>query len=597
MFSKVLIANRGAIAHRIIRTLNARGILAVAVYADSDADSLHVRDADEAHALGAGGAADTYLNIRALIDIATRANVDAIHPGYGFLSENPSFVECCEAAGIVFIGPTAHHLHSFALKHRARELARDNDIPLLPGSDLLDSAESAVRQAEAIGFPVMVKSSAGGGGIGMQACHDEAALREAYASVKRLGSSHFANDALLIEKYIERARHIEVQVFGDGHGTVVALGERDCSAQRRHQKVLEECPAPGLSAALRQTMQDTAVRLLAAVDYRNAGTVEFIVDAAGENFHFLEVNTRLQVEHGVTEAVFGVDLVDWMLQVASDDPFDLRAAAALLEPAGHAVQVRLYAEDPYRQFQPSAGRLTDVHFPVDAAVRIDTWVETGCEISAYFDPMIAKVIAHASDRESALERLQATLSSTRLYGCETNLSYLHALLQTPVVRQGLVTTRFLESFHPTPQRMDVLRGGTHTTVQDGIGRQGYWAFGVPPSGPFDALSFALGNRLVGNLPTAAGLEFMLEGPELRFSVDTVIVVAGADLTATIDGEPITSWTRLCVAAGATLSLGRIGGTGHARLPVHSGRYRLPGLSGVHAAPSRSASSADMTVVH
>ncbi len=314
MFKKVLIANRGSIATRVMRTLSKMKIQSVAVYATVDADSLHVSMADQAFCLGNATATSTYLDIDKIIDIAKQNDVDAIHPGYGFLSENPEFVRRCERENIVFIGPTAAQMLDFGLKHSAREIAQTANVPLLPGTGLLDSIEDAYQQAEGIGYPVMLKSTAGGGGIGMQLCHNVEELTQYFDSVKRLGQSNFADDGVFLEKYIGQARHIEVQAFGDGNGHVVSLGERDCSSQRRNQKVLEECPAPNLNQDVREQLHKTAETLLSSVGYRNAGTVEFIVDAQTQAFYFLEVNTRLQVEHGVTEEVYQVDLVEWMVK-------------------------------------------------------------------------------------------------------------------------------------------------------------------------------------------------------------------------------------------------------------------------------------------
>ncbi len=316
-FKKVLIANRGAIATRIIRTLDRMGIESVAVYADCDRDSLHVQHASEAFSLGDGRASDTYLNMDKLLALAHQTGAEAIHPGYGFLSENTEFVERCEREGIVFIGPTAEQIRLFGQKHIARELAEAANVPLPPGTDLLDDVEQAILEAARIGYPVMLKSTAGGGGIGMRLCADEVILRDSFVAVQHQGQNHFSNSGVFLEKAILNARHVEVQMFGDGEGTVVSLGERDCSAQRRNQKVVEECPAPHLSDALRQSLHSTAEALLTSVNYQNAGTVEFILDTDTQEFYFLEVNTRLQVEHGVTELVYDVDLVEWMVRQAS----------------------------------------------------------------------------------------------------------------------------------------------------------------------------------------------------------------------------------------------------------------------------------------
>ncbi|MCG7976475.1 MAG: ATP-grasp domain-containing protein, partial [Candidatus Thiodiazotropha taylori] len=531
MFSKVLIANRGAIATRIIRTLQRLDIPSLAVYAESDADSLHVRHADQAFTLGDGVAADTYLDMQKIIAIAKANGVDAIHPGYGFLSENAEFVRRCEAEGIVFIGPTPEQMELFGLKHKARELAQQADVPLTPGTELLQDLHSALTSAEGIGYPVMLKSTAGGGGIGMQLCHASDEVTSAFDSVKRLGANNFANDGVFIEKFIARARHIEVQVFGDGKGGALAIGERDCSSQRRNQKVVEECPAPNLTDEVRQKLYRTAESLLSSVCYRNAGTVEFIYDADTDDFYFLEVNTRLQVEHGVTEEVYGIDLVEWMVKQAAGDGIDLQRERDQLSAKGHAVQVRLYAEDPYRDFQPSPELLTEVLFPNDQDVRIDRWIESGVEVPAYFDPMLAKVIVHASERSAAFAKLQITLAAIRLYGSETNLDYLSVLSRDPVLLAGEVTTRYLNDFVYTPSRIDVLQGGTQTTIQDYPARTGNWDVGVPPSGPFDSYSFQLANRLLGNPAGAAGMEITMQGPSLKFSSNCWIALTGAEIEA------------------------------------------------------------------
>ena len=577
MFQKVLIANRGAIATRIIRTLKQFNIIAVSVYAEADARSLHVGNADEAYSLGDGGAADTYLNIEKILDIAQRCGAEAIHPGYGFLSENADFVRQCEAAGVAFIGPTAKHMLDFGLKHKAREIAESVGVPLPPGTGLLSDLDSAVSHANVIGYPVMLKSTAGGGGIGMQVCHNEEDLRSGFDKVKKLGGNNLSNDGVFLEKFIARARHIEVQVFGDGYGQVVAIGERDCSAQRRNQKVVEECPAPNLPDSVRHLLYTQSEDLLAAVNYRNAGTVEFIYDQDSREFYFLEVNTRLQVEHGVTEAVWGVDLVAWMLMLASGDLPELSELRKKLVPKGHAVQVRVYAEDPYRQFQPCAGLLSKVSFPQAEGLRIDHWLDSGIEVSPYFDPMLAKVIFHAPERAAALKGVATALDETELYGIVSNRDYLRALLSDPLLKEGLITTRYLNDFTWEPRRIDVLQAGTQTTIQDYPGRSGYWDVGVPPSGPFDNYSFRLANRLLGNDDDAAGLEITLQGPSLQFSEATDVLIGGAEIPATLvggsagqDGKTLLPWQVIHIEAGQTLQLGRISAGARAYLAVAGG---------------------------
>lgn len=562
MLERVLIANRGAIAVRIIRTLKAMGVKAIVVYAEADRHSQHVRLADEVWSLGEGSVRDTYLNQEKLLQIALQAQAQAIHPGYGFLSENADFVTRCEQAGMIFLGPTVEQMAAFGLKHRARDLAQQNAVPLLPGSGLLNSLEEAQAAARHIGYPVMLKSTAGGGGIGMQRCDDDAQLNEAYTKVKRLAGNNFADDGLFLEKFIARARHIEVQVFGDGQGGVLALGERDCSAQRRNQKVIEETPAPGLRADVRNALQQTAIRLCQAVNYRSAGTVEYVYDEVTQQFYFLEVNTRLQVEHGVTEMVYGVDIVRWMVQLGAGELPPL--ASLKSTPSGHAIQVRLYAEDPAKGFTPSAGLLSQVSFPQQVShgkLRIDSWLESGIEVTPWYDPMLVKVIVHAEDRPQALASLAEALAGCELYGIETNLRWLRHLIALPEVQQGRVITATLGNVSWLPATLDVLNGGTLTTIQDAPGRAGYWHVGVPPSGPFDARSFRHGNKLLGNNDAAAGLEITLRGPTLRFNHDCAFVLAGATIDARLDDIAVECGRVVNARAGQTLTLGEIRGAG------------------------------------
>jgi len=556
MFKKILIANRGAISTRIIRTLKKMNIKSVAVFNEADADSLHVQHADECFSLGEGRAADTYLNQDKLFEIINRTGVDAVHPGYGFLSENAEFVKRCEENGVAFIGPTTEQMASFGLKHTARQLAHDNNIPLLPGTELLETINEALEEADVIGYPVMLKSTAGGGGIGMQLCWSKEELEKAYDSVRRLSESNFSNSGVFIEKFIEYARHIEVQIFGDGKGKALALGERDCSTQRRNQKVIEETPAPNLSNEMREELHATAVRLVEAVNYRNAGTVEFVYDQKSEQFYFLEVNTRLQVEHGVTEQLFNVDLVEWMIKQAASELDDLDELSTKLKPNGCAIQARVYAEDPNKDFQPSAGLLSEVSFPEAEHIRIDHWLETGIEVSSLFDPMLAKVIVTAGSREKAIQHLDDALGQTSLYGIETNMRYVREILNTEVFKKGDIYTRYLNGYEYKPCSIDVISGGTLTTIQDYPARKGYWNVGVPPSGPFDFYSFSLANRLLNNDDTAAGLEITLNGPSLHFNHATQIVLCGADIQAHLDEQAIEGWQVVNVSRGQTLKIGK-----------------------------------------
>ncbi|RMM48473.1 Urea carboxylase/amidolyase [Pseudomonas syringae pv. aptata] len=563
MFDKLLIANRGAIACRILRTLRTLQVKGVAVYSEADAASLHLMQADEAHSLGEGGAAGTYLAVDKILAIAKASGAKAIHPGYGFLSENAAFAQACEDAGIAFVGPTPEQLRVFGLKHTARALARQHGVPMLEGTELLDSLESAIAAARTIGYPVMLKSTAGGGGIGMRVCRSAEELADSFEAVKRLGQNNFSDAGVFIEKYIQRARHLEVQVFGDGQGEVLALGVRDCSVQRRNQKVLEETPAPNLPHGMAEELCAAAVKLARAVNYRSAGTVEFVFDSDDQRFYFLEVNTRLQVEHGVTEQVWGVDLVSWMVQLAAGDLPPLDQLQVGLKPVGHAIQARLYAEDPGRDFQPCPGLLTAADFPPadGRTLRIDTWVEAGCEIPPYFDPMIAKLIRWAPTREDASAGLIDALNETRLYGVETNRDYLRQIIADAPFASGQPWTRCLEGLVYHADTFEVLSGGTQTSVQDYPGRLGYWAVGVPPSGPMDSRALRQGNGLLGNPEGCAALEITMSGPLLRFNTDAVVAVTGAHIPITVDGQSCAMNTALLVHAGSTLSLGTIAGAG------------------------------------
>src|SRR5450830_304227 len=575
MFKKVLIANRGEIACRIIRTLKKLGVASVAVYSEADAGAKHVMDADEAICVGPAPAAESYLNIPKIIAAAQQSGAQAIHPGYGFLSENQGFAQACEASGIAFIGPTPAQMRDFGLKHTARALAEQNGVPLLPGTGLLADVEQAELEAQRIGYPVMLKSTAGGGGIGMRLIWGASELQEAFDSVQRLSSANFKDSGIYLEKYVQAARHIEVQIFGDGAGKVIALGERDCSVQRRNQKVIEETPAPNISDEIRQQLSHTAVKLASAIQYRSAGTVEFVYDKVSGQFYFLEVNTRLQVEHGVTELVTGVDLVEWMIRLAAGESDFIQAYQH--QPQGHAIQVRVYAEDPNKNFQPSSGVLTEAQFP--AFARIDTWVVKGSEVSPFYDPLIAKVLVHAGNRAEAVASMREALDKTHLSGIETNLEYLRQVLADDVFPAGEQVTRYLNSFVYRPYTIDVLEAGVQTTVQDYPGRIGYWAVGVPPSGPMDHLAFRLANRLVGNIEGVAGLEITLIGPKLKFNTDALIAVTGAPIEAELDGVGIALWQSYVVKAGSTLLLGKVKEAGCRSYLAVDGGFEVPDYLG------------------
>jgi urea carboxylase len=566
MFSKVLIANRGAIACRIIRTLRKMGIKSVAVYSDADAHSLHVLEADEAVLLGASPASESYLAVDKVLAAAKATGAQAIHPGYGFLSENVGFARACEAAGIRFIGPRPEHVEAFALKHTARALAEQSQVPILPGTSVIATLDAALLGAERLRYPVMLKSSGGGGGIGMRVCATAEALEQAWEPALRLSQSNFGDSGLYLEKYVARARHIEVQIFGDGRGEVIALGERDCSAQRRHQKVLEETPAPHLRPQTREAMLTAAVLLGKSVSYANAGTVEFIYDEDTSDFYFLEVNTRLQVEHGVTEQVTGIDLVEWMIEQAAGELPPLVA----MPTCGWSIEARIYAEDPARNFQPTPGMLSHVRFPMELA-RIETWVESGSEVTPFYDPMIAKIIVTGVDRADAVSKMQAALATTELYGTETNLAYLRAVVSAPEFEQGRITTAYLGKFKYQRNAIEILESGPQMTVQDYPGRQGYWHVGVPPSGPMDPLAFRIANRLVGNSEEAAAIELTTIGGRIRFDTDTVIALTGANMEAKVDGKSVPCWRAIEIKAGSVLKLGAARGAGtRAYLAIRGG---------------------------
>ncbi|AAS51971.2 ADR051Cp [Eremothecium gossypii ATCC 10895] len=564
-FDTVLVANRGEIAVRIIRTLKRLGIRSVAVYSDPDRHSQHVRDADVAVALGGSSAAETYLDIDKILAAAKKTDTQAIIPGYGFLSENATFAERCGAEGIVFVGPSGDSIRKLGLKHWARELAASAGVPLTKGTGLLQSASAALEAGEEIGYPLMVKSTAGGGGIGLQRVDSAAELAAAFEQVQRQGELYFTDSGVFLESFIARARHVEVQIMGDGHGRTVALGERDCSLQRRNQKIIEETPAPNLPAHTRQKMRQAAQRLCSAVKYKCAGTVEFMYDEQKDEFYFLEVNTRLQVEHPITEMVTGLDLVEWMLRIAANTPPDFDAG---VEIEGVSMEARVYAENPVKGFTPSPGLLTEVVFPSWA--RVDTWILKGTRVAAEYDPTLAKIIVHGKDREDAVSKLLLALSETRIAGCMTNLDYLKSIASSEEFRKASVFTRLLNDFEYTPTAFEVKIPGAYTTIQDYPGRVGYWRIGVPPSGPMDSYSFRLANRVVGNDSKAAALEITLNGPELKFHSDAVIAVTGGAVPVTLNGKPVLQYVPLTLEKGDVLKIGKLESGSRAYLAVRGG---------------------------
>lgn len=443
MFNKILIANRGEIACRIIRTAQRMGVQCVAVYSDADRNAEHVAMADEAFHIGPSPSAESYLVMANIIDAAKRSGAQAIHPGYGFLSENEQFADLCEQHNIVFIGPPASSIAAMGSKSAAKAIMEDAGVPLVPGYHGAEQSSDTLRaEAQKIGYPVLLKAAYGGGGKGMRAVHNEAEFEQALASAKREATASFGNDKMLVEKFIVKPRHVEIQVFCDEHGNAVYLAERDCSLQRRHQKIIEEAPAPALSEHTRAAMGDAAVRAAQAIDYRGAGTVEFLLDA-NNDFFFMEMNTRLQVEHPVTEMITGQDLVEWQLVVASGGILPLTQDQVQL--TGHAFEARIYAEDPQQDFLPSTGRIDYLQTPAsDNHIRIDSGVRAGDEVSPYYDPMIAKLIVWDEDRDRALLRLQRALRQFRLVGPTTNIDYLHRLASHPDFVRANLSTQFIE---------------------------------------------------------------------------------------------------------------------------------------------------------
>ena len=443
MFKKILIANRGEIALRIIRACKELGVQSVAIYSEPDIHSLHVQLADEAICIGPAASSDSYLKIDRIISAAEIADVDAIHPGYGFLAENAHFADVCASCNIKFIGPTAQAIRMMGDKNSARDCARAAGVPISPGSDgiIADEAE-ALRVARKIGYPVMIKAVAGGGGRGMRIASNEGSLVQGYHAARMEAEKAFGNGAVYIEKFIVNPHHIEFQVFGDQHGRVVHLGERDCSLQRRNQKIVEECPSPLMTPELRKKMGDASIKLCESVGYQNAGTIEYLVDDDG-NFYFMEMNTRIQVEHPITEEVYGCDLVKHQIQIAAGE--HLSAHVINAQPRGHAIECRINAEDPERNFQPCPGNIDLYYAPGGRGIRIDSHAYAGYPIPSNYDSMIAKVIATASNRTACINRMSRALGEYMITGIKTTIPFQQAIMQNSDFRRGAYHTGFVES--------------------------------------------------------------------------------------------------------------------------------------------------------
>ncbi|KAF9634163.1 Biotin/lipoyl attachment [Lasiodiplodia theobromae] len=594
----LLIANRGEIATRIIRTAHAHSIRTIAIYTPADSASTHVSAATLALPI------PSYTDASAILAAATAHAADALHPGYGFLSESATFASAVLAAGITWVGPAPAAISAFGVKHVARQLASAAGVPVVPGSDgLVGDADEAVRAAEGVcgGYPVMLKATGGGGGMGLAACADAGEVREKFAGVAGRGEALFSNAGVFVERFYPRARHVEVQVFGNGKpvgegGAAVHFGERECSIQRRHQKVVEECPSPFVEArpGLREKLGEAAVMLAESIGYGSAGTVEYLVDDETGEFFFLEMNTRLQVEHGITELCYGVDLVEMMLKQADAERsgkggLDGRYLKSLQPngPNGAAIEVRVYAENPVRDFAPSPGLLQHVEWNEIPGTRIDTWVFTGSRITPNYDPLIAKVMHHAPTRALAISGLSTVLTHSKLCGPATNLEFLSAILHSADFHAGRTLTSFLNDFSFQPHAIDVLSAGAYTLVQDLPGRPAVGK-GIPHAGPMDPLTFQLANMLAGNPRTTEALEITLSGPELRFLGPAVVALCGPLIEdVTLDGAPMPMWTRVRVAAGQRLKIGRIamdGGGCRAYLALRGG---LPGVASYFGSKSTS----------
>ncbi|SCU95123.1 LANO_0E09362g1_1 [Lachancea nothofagi CBS 11611] len=565
-FDTVLVANRGEIAVRIMKTLKKLKIKAVAVYSDPDKYSQHVTDADVAIPLKGATAAQTYLDIDKIIAAAHETGSQAIIPGYGFLSENATFSDRCAAEGIVFVGPDGDAIRKLGLKHSAREIAQKAGVPLVPGSGLVSSPQEAKEIARKLEYPIMVKSTAGGGGIGLQKVDSEEDIERVFETVQHQGKAYFGDSGVFLERFVENARHVEIQMMGDGNGKAIAIGERDCSLQRRNQKVIEETPAPNLSEKTRQRMRSASENLGALLKYKCAGTVEFIYDEKRDEFYFLEVNARLQVEHPITEMVTGLDLVEWMLKIAAGNPPDFDNANITV--TGASIEARLYAENPVKDFRPSPGQLTDVRFPNWA--RVDTWISKGTTISAEYDPTLAKIIVHGKDRNDAIQKLNQALNETAIYGCITNIDYLRSIASSEMFKTAKVATKVLDSYDYKPRAFEVVAPGAYTTVQDYPGRVGHWRIGVPPSGPMDAYSFRLANRIVGNHYKAPAIEITLNGPKIIFHTDVIIALTGGIASCTLNDKVIEQNKPIHVKRGEQLAVGKLSQGCRAYLAIRGG---------------------------
>ena len=593
---RVLIANRGEVACRVIRACHAAQFKAIALYANADRSSLHVMEADEAWSLEGDHPKETYLNPEKVLEVAKKASADLIHPGYGFLSENPEFAEMCEAEGISWVGPSPKTIRLFALKHKAREMAKSLGVAVLEGSPLIENEQQLLNAALKIGFPIMMKATAGGGGMGIVCCRNEDELLTAYDKNRTVAGKLFSDDRVYLEHYVENPRHIEIQIFGDGHGKVSVIGpERECSIQRRHQKVIEESPSPSVGLELRHQLQSWAIALGESVSYRSAGTVEFLLDSDTNDAYFLEMNTRLQVEHGITELVSGVDIVASMLNLAwNSQDFKLKLSGPKFT---HAIECRVCAEDPALDFAPSCGTIEQVSFPSFEWLRIDSGIHATSSVSPHYDSLLVKLMSSGHSREESFNHMLQVLNQVVISGITTNIPLLEHIIASSQFQAGKYTTKFLVpsiydnrldiQLPPHYQWMQhgiqLIHAGFSTTIQSWPGRTGYWHVGIPPSGPMDPLAHRSANMFVGNESSAACLEFTLKGPTLRFTSDFVFALTGACTDAVLitheSRKAISYWKPYHASAGDILLVNQIQGAGMRGYLAISGGFDVASYMG------------------
>ncbi|CAO1625526.1 unnamed protein product [Sympodiomycopsis kandeliae] len=565
----ILIANRGEIALRLIRTCKALSLKTVSVYSTVDEGAPHTFAADiSVHLPGKEVDGKGYLDKEAIVQACLQHKVQAVLPGYGFLSENAEFATALEKAGIILCGPRAWTMAGFGLKHLARQLAEKAKVPCVPGTGLLSTYQEALSAAKDIGFPIMLKSSAGGGGMGLQVCHSADEVQEAFTSVTSRGKALFGSSEVFMEKYVQNARHVEVQIFGNGIGDCITFNERECSIQRRNQKVIEEAPSPFVSTRpeLRKELTEAAARLGSLVKYKSAGTVEMLVDDDTSKFYFLETNVRLQVEHCVTEETHDIDLVALMLMQAEYEAQNKGGGIPAkqlqdlqCQPKGWAIEARLYAEDPIRNYAPSPGILQNIAFADETpGRRVDGWVKTGTNVTASYDPLLAKLIGSGDNRDAARQSLLALLQESKVQGPATNLELLQQVLAAEPYRQGATLISFLTSstFKYQPRAFEVLEAGLSTSVQDFPARRNVLK-GIPEAGPLDSFSFRIANLLVGNEQGVEGLEITMTGPTLKFHAPAVVALVGAEFEMSIDDKEVPTWARLFVPAGSILEIGSL----------------------------------------